>query len=131
MNALILLPFLICAGIEQRIESDVLWQAICMQESGGDVTAYNAEEDAAGIAQIRPTCLRDCNRIIGYQRWTLSDRYNPVEARAMFLLYTGHYMRHYDLHGPEAAARIWCGGPNGWRKDSTLSYWAEVKGKMR
>ena len=128
---MLLIPFLILTSIESRHESDVLWQAICMQESGGDPNEYKADEQAAGIAQIRPICLRDCNRIIGYERWTLSDRYNPIEARAMFLLYTGHYMRHYGLHGSEAASRVWNGGPTGWRKNSTLSYWEEVKGRMR
>ena len=107
--------------------SGALWQAVCAVESGGNPMAYNAKEQAAGIAQIRPICLRDCNRIVGYTRWTLADRYNPIKARAMFETYTGHYMKHYGLTGNEAAARTWNGGPTGWRKQGTLKYWRKVQ----
>ena len=107
--------------------SGALWQSVCAVESGGNPMAYNAQEQAAGIAQIRPICLRDCNRIVGYTRWTLADRYNPIKARAMFETYTGHYMRHYKLTGGESAARIWNGGPEGWRKQGTLAYWRRVE----
>lgn len=107
-----------------------LWRAICWQESRNNPSAYNPAEQAAGIAQIRPICLRDCNRIVGYKRWTLADRYSPTKAREMFEVYTGHYMRHYRLDGPEAAARIWNAGPRGWEKECSVAYWRNIQRQL-
>ncbi len=106
---------------------DRLWIGVCRQESEEDPREYNASEKAAGIAQIRPINLRDCNRIAGYERWILDDRYDPVKSRQMFDVYTRRYARPWSL---EAAARVWNGGPNGEFKASTVAYWAEVRSKM-
>jgi len=109
---------------------DNLWRAICAVESGGDPRAHNAREQAVGVAQIRPICVRDANRIVRSKRWSLADRYDPAKSRAIFEVYVGHYMKHYQLSGPEAAARIWNGGPQGWRRRGTLAYWRKVKARM-
>ena len=110
-------------------DTDALWAAVCQVETGGDASAYNESEQAAGIAQIRPICLRDCNRIAGYERWTLADRYDVAESRAMFELYTAHYTRRIGWTA-ERAARCWNGGPTGWKKESTLGYWRKVQELM-
>ncbi len=104
-----------------------LFRRICLVESGDRLDAYNPAERAAGPAQIRPICVEDCNRIVGYERWTLADRYDRAESFAMFKTYTGHYQAHYNLSSPESAARIWNGGPTGWKKKSTEKYWRKVK----
>jgi hypothetical protein len=104
-----------------------IWPAICYVESRGNPTAWNAAESAAGIAQIRPVVVADCNRILGQTRFTLASRWDPREARAMFDLYTGHYSRGYAGDRAEIAARIWNGGPRGPRKPSTARYWAAVQ----
>ncbi len=104
-----------------------LFLAVAAVESGDNIMAYNEKEDAAGVLQIRPICLVDCNRIVGYERWGLFDRYIPSASFEMFSVYTHYYMNHYDLSGPESAARIWNGGPRGWEKESTLAYWKRVE----
>lgn len=38
---------------------------------------------AVGILQMWPCAVREANRIIGYNEWTLEDRNNPTEARLM------------------------------------------------
>jgi hypothetical protein len=63
------------------VASDALWHAIVMEESKGNPVAYNREEQAAGIVQIRPICLEDVNRIshsrgLGLE-FTLADRFSP------------------------------------------------------
>ena len=45
----------------------------------------------------------------------------------MFFFYTGHYMAAYGVKGDEARARIWNGGPQGYRKKATLKYWKKVQ----
>ena len=105
-----------------------LWAAICTVESGGDCDAHNKEEDAVGIAQIRPIAVREANRIKGYECWKLADRWNPLFSRGMFEAIT---TRHTPVpYTYEAAARIWNGGPRGHTKESTLPYWSKVKHEL-
>jgi hypothetical protein len=115
---------------------DHLWSAIVAVESGGDPAAYNAGSGAAGVAQIRPVCLEDCNRIARLRKidiqFTPADRQSPERARAMWSLYLSYYGEQYEQatgRPPtnEVYARIWNGGPTGWRKDSTIEYWSRVR----
>ena len=125
--------FLICVLTTASPNTDALWLAVCIIESGGNPRAYNAREKAAGIAQIRPICLRDCNRIAGYRRWTLADRYDPIKSREMFNIYVHHYAKRVPRKActlMEARARIWNGGPTGWKKPSTRAYWKRVQAQM-
>ena len=117
-----------CFGKSQ--ETLDLFQAVGEFESNSNPLAYNEKEKAAGIVQIRPICVVDCNRIVGYERWSLDDRYDPVASFEMFKTYTAYYTNHYNLTGQEAAARIWNGGPTGWRKESTKPYWEKVKKEL-
>jgi len=103
---------------------EVTWQAICWVESRNDPNAYNAAEDAAGIAQIRPCYLQDVNEYLGAAVFGLADRYDPEASRAMFETYMERYCRD---GGPEQWARCHNGGPRGPRKAGTLEYWRKVK----
>lgn len=106
-----------------------LWQAICHVESGGRVLAYNEVEDAAGIAQIRPCVVEDCNRILGAPVFGLADRYDPRASEFMFQVYTGHYAGAGA--GREARARVWNGGPLGGENPRTLDYWRKVQAALQ
>lgn len=117
-----------CFGKSQELFD--LFRAVAVIESNSNPLAYYEKEKAAGIVQIRPICVVDCNRIVGYERWSLDDRYDPVASFEMFKTYTAHYTAHYNLSGPEPAARIWNGGPLGWRKESTKPYWKKVKKEL-
>jgi hypothetical protein len=108
-----------------------LWTAICKVESGGDKRAYAADEDAAGIAQIRPCVLADLERL-GLGRFTPDDRWDPAKSRRIFDIYVRHYGARLRVAAgrrptDEDLARIWNGGPNGWRKPSTAGYWQRVE----
>jgi len=112
---------------------DATWAAVCRVESDFDLAAYNPREQAAGIAQIRPICLVDANRIVcrlggPVRTWTMADRYDPAKARAIFVTYVTYYAR--DNQSPEAWARIWNGGPGGMTKPATLDYWRRVRAAM-
>jgi hypothetical protein len=110
---------------------DRVWKSICLVESENDPLAFNKVEDAVGIAQIRPCCLQDCNTIVGEPRWCFSDRFDPEESKAMFEAYTTYYCKKHDVDTtPENRARIWNGGPHGFRKGSTLDYWGRVQRRM-
>jgi len=103
---------------------EVTWQAICWVESRNDPNAYNAAEDAAGIAQIRPCYLQDVNEYLGAAVFGLADRYDPEASRAMFDTYMERYCRD---GGPEQWARCHNGGPRGPQKASTRDYWQRVR----
>jgi len=122
------------------VPSDALWHAIVAEESRGNVHAYNAHDGATGMAQIRSVCLGDVNRIAGLRglavRFTAEDRSNPRAARRMWNLYLGFYGNQYKKETgrtptDEVFARIWNGGPSGWRKASTLPYWTRVCEAMK
>jgi len=70
---------------------DDLMVAIAIKESDGDVRAYNENEQAAGLYQIRPIFLRDINRILGYEKYVFADRYDPSKAKEMAYIYMCHY----------------------------------------
>jgi len=106
--------------------SDLL-DAIAEVESGGDPNAYNEAENAAGLYQIRPIYVKDCNRLCGYNEFSLADRYNPDRARMMVAVYLKHYGNGKGL---EAMARIHNGGPTGHTKEATKAYWQKIKAVM-
>jgi hypothetical protein len=85
--------------------------------------------------------LRDVNRIAGKdvrQTWgkpnlTIEDVIDPVKARWAARVYLSHYGNVYRkrtgmVPNEEVYARIHNGGPDGWKKGSTLGYWMNVEG---
>lgn len=127
-----ILPFLAISlfGVGEPIDYDKLFRAVSIVESGGNPQAYNRKEDAAGIVQIRMVCLRDCNRIVGRERWASKDRFNLRHSRTMFGVYLRHWLRRRGLSSYQAAARIWNGGPKGYQKKSTWPYWQRVQSQL-
>ncbi|MBE3071025.1 MAG: hypothetical protein IMZ66_12390 [Planctomycetes bacterium] len=124
----------------QAEPGDALWQAIVAVESGGDAAAYNAHDGATGIAQIRMVCLADVNRIAKIRglaaRFSPSDRRKPEAARRIWNLYLDYYGNEYQQATgreptDEVYARIWNGGPTGWRKASTADYWGRVRAALQ
>lgn len=102
-------------------ESDKL-QAIIQTETGPDgKRLYNRNEpQAVGILQEWPILVYDCNRILGYNKYKLSDRMVPKKAIEMFYVYQNYYNPTLDF---EAMARLWCAGPDGITQPSSLPYY--------
>jgi len=98
--------------------SSTFLTALALVESSGDPNAYVESEDSAGLFQIRPIYVRDCNRIIGHAHWTIGSRWNAFSARRMTRLYLEHYGQHLKRKGlevgPAALAALHRWGP-GWR----------------
>lgn len=105
-------------------KKDNLIEAIIWVESRGDTLAYNKSEDALGCLQIRPIMLREVNRILGYNKFKLSDRTSRSKSIEMFNVIRGHLNNPTD----EKIARTWNGGYN--YGESTLKYWNKVKQKL-
>ena len=80
--------------------------------------------DNIGILQIRPIMVYEINRILGYKKYKLKDRFDPIKSIEMFKIYTNHHTPDWNL---ELVARRWNGGCNGEYKKKTLSYYLKIK----
>ena len=113
--------------VEEPIIEDPLIAAIIQVESGGDTLAYNCKEDAVGCLQIRPIMVREVNRLLGKDSFTLSDRWSKVKSIQMFNILRSHLKGASN----EKIARVWNGGYNGHNKQGTLKYWQKVRNNLK
>jgi len=92
---------------------ELLLDALQDKESDNIPNAINVIEDAVGILQIRPIYLKDINRIIGYKRYTLKDRYDIIKSREMVRIFFSYYVDDENIN--EIIA-MHCSGPKGKEK---------------
>ena len=107
----------------------ILFYAIVAIESGNDWRAVGDNGKSIGPAQIQEGVVKDCNRILGKEIFTLADRTNFDKSYHMFAIYTNHYGKKYGL-SDEVRARVWNGGPKGPEKKATEKYWSKVQSKL-
>ena len=106
--------------------------AIIMVESGGNTYAVGDNGRAFGSMQIHQCVIDDVNRVYN-THYVHEDAFNEHKARDMFIKYIHMYATHRRLGREptyEDMARIWNGGPNGYRKESTIKYWEKVKERL-
>jgi hypothetical protein len=111
---------------------DKLIYAIAVVESNLDSSAVgdtNLENKAYGILQIRQPAIDDFNRWHG----TGYRAEDCLDNTTLSVMVCRSYLRHYgteerlgDQWTIESLARIWNGGPNGYKKQSTEKYWGKV-----
>ena len=110
---------------------NTLVDAVMYVESRNNPNAWNKHEDACGVLQIRPIMINDVNRILSKKNipkvYTLNDRWNKTKSIEIFYI----IQEYYSPNGtPERIARVWNGGPNGYKKPQTLAYWHKVKQQL-
>lgn len=76
---------------------DTFISALIWVESEGDKNAVGSKNDV-GVIQITPIYLRDVNRIIGYNKYKLSDRNDSLKSIEMFNVMQEHYNPAKDKH---------------------------------
>jgi hypothetical protein len=88
------------------------------------------KEMAYGALQIRKPCVEDVNRRFG-TKFTAKDM---LGNRQLSVWVCQNYLKMYatpKLIGREPTiedmARIWNGGPAGWKSNATVKYWSKVK----
>lgn len=110
------------------ISTDQLMDAIAAVESHRGATSAN-------VYQLTQIYVDDVSRISG-QPVTLKQ---ATESDAMARCCISTYWRHYGhwyyrvtgrVADAETLARIHNGGPDGWRRMSTLAYWRKVKAAL-
>lgn len=114
------------------LDLDPLFWAIATVESQRGVMSRN-------IYQISDTYLNDCNRIMHLPGRRYFPPFKPADvflrgrSECMMVVYWAYWGQHYkicQLRNPtlEVLARIHNGGPDGWKKPSTIAYWNRVQG---
>lgn len=95
--------------IEEVTEWDVFVEALIQVESEGNTFAVGKTNDL-GILQITPIYVKDVNRILGEERFTLDCRVDIDKSLKMFEIYQNHYNPDKDinraikLHNPGAGS---------------------------
>ena len=88
--------------------------AIAQVESGGNPKAVSKSGTYVGLLQIAPICVRECNRIVGKNKFTYNDRYSKEKSIEMFIVFQ-------EYHNPEGnmekAIRLWNSGDKNCMKN--------------
>lgn len=98
---------------------DCFISAIVSVESNGKWDAKGKNNDV-GVLQITPILVRDCNRILGREKYTLADRLDSLKSVEMFNVMQKHYNPQRDYHW---ALKLWNSG-------APLSYHRKVMDKF-
>tara|TARA_R110002020_G_scaffold195451_2_gene396438 strand:- start:4594 stop:5073 length:480 start_codon:yes stop_codon:yes gene_type:complete len=113
---------------------DSLLQSIIKVESNGDSLAVGDKHlstPSIGLLQIRRVMVDEINRILRKRndtiRYFYSDRWSASKSIEMYYIWKGY---HHNKSSNEVIARNWNGGTYGYKKTSTVKYWAKVKSQM-
>jgi hypothetical protein len=122
---MLMLPISVSAK-KGQFDWNPVMDAIIQVESKGNPKAHNKDGDCAGILQITPGLVKQCNIWLkaekSKKRYTLSDRYNVKKSKEMFIMTQKHYNKSNNV---ERAIRIWNGGP-GYTVKGTNEYYKKV-----
>jgi len=113
----------------------IILPLLAIMESGGDPNAIGDGGAARGILQIHPVMVREVNRIVGEDRYTLADRVDPNASCAMASVYLNYWgprrlRRAKGLSVEDQVVllgRLWNGGPNGHKKAATARYGRKLR----
>lgn len=130
---IVFFSFFVSAACGESTPSTKLISALAQVESTNgkkQVGDKHLVNKAYGDLQVRKTCLDDVNKAAG-------TNYKPEDCIGNRELSEWVFKRYMKLWATkkrlgrkptdEDYARIWNGGPDGWKKDSTLGYWEKVK----
>jgi len=107
---------------------------ICaIERHESDCDSHAIKDECYGCLQIRQVCIDDVNQKC-HTKYKAKD---VLGNRALSIWVFRQYMVLYAtkerlrrIPTQEDMARIWNGGPDGWRKKSTLGYWHGVKRRI-
>lgn len=95
-------------------------------DHGRNIKSYDGGK-SIGILQIQNSVVKDVNRIYK-THYVHADALNANKAKVICRLYlaywgTQYYRKTGKMPTDETLARIWNGGPNGWKVKATRRYW--------
>ena len=106
-----------------------LLDALIAVESGGRDDAIGDGGLALGALQIHAGVVADVNEVAGtkYRHTDMHDRKIALFVASAYLDRYATQKRLGRAVTDEDRARIWNGGPSGWKKKATLKYWQKVR----
>ncbi len=148
MSTSVLSSKILASNFQLMVEQESLIEAISFVENQAQdpnaVGDKHLTAHAYGLLQIRQPYLDDVNRIAGeevYKKWgketlTVEDMKDKEKAEWAFVVYMSHYGKVYtrrtgEIPTIEVYARMHNGGPNGWRRDSTLNFARKVQANFK
>lgn len=128
---LLIILFITNSSIKgQTTEKQTDWSnvisAIAYTESRYNPNAVSKTGNHVGYLQISKIMIRDCNRIVGYNKYTYQDRYSIEKSVEIFHLIQKYYNPTSNV---EKAIRMWNGG-TGYTIKGTEAYYQKVKRKL-
>lgn len=113
-----------------EIKEDLL-RAIAKVESSNKVYAIGDNGKALGLYQLHKVYIEDVNRF-STKKYKHTDAFDAKISREIVRQYLTKYGKQYEMKEKKKAtyevlARIHNGGPDGYKKTSTISYWKKVK----
>ena len=102
--------------------------AIEQVESEGRANVVSRDGRYVGCLQISKILVRQCNIIVGYNKYTYDDRYSKDKSHEMFIVFQEHFNKEGNM---EKAIRLWNSGDLNCmnRKASTEGYYRRVMAK--
>jgi hypothetical protein len=123
----------IVVDVPKMDEMELVTALITIESQGNDsaIGDVNLGEPSIGVLQIRPIMVREVNRILKLKRSKIrfkrKDRFSREKSIEMFLIWKEFHHKDSDF---ETIARNWNGGPNGYKRSSTLHYWKKVENEL-
>jgi len=117
--------------VVEVVEESNLLEAMIQVESRGNESAVgdtHMDVPSIGVLQIRPIMVKEVNRILGKEVYTLKDRASREKSIEMFEVWKNH---HHKNSSDEKIARCWNGGPLGYKYSGTDHYWSKVQLEMQ
>ena len=123
---------------KERFDWNPVMDAIIQVESKGNTKAHNPNGDCAGILQITPILVKECNDILKKRKSTKhytydkkgktrsskwDDRYSVKKSKEMFVLLQEHFNPEHNI---EKAIRCWNSGFYGNWKHRSSEYYKKV-----
>jgi len=105
----------------------IILGAVALVESSNGINRYNEKEQAFGIYQITPICVKDINNHTGLSLEPPMF-YNNDELSEWAFFYYGSM---YGCKTPEEYCRIWNEGPSQMWNDKATRYWKKVQQHAR
>ncbi len=108
---------------EEKADWDILIQAIIQVESQGDPFAVGSKNDV-GILQITPIYVKEVNRILNRNEYSLTERTDVQKSLEMFEIYQSHHnpdkdlLKAIKLHNPRAGK---------WYSEKVMKMFNELK----
>ena len=124
-----IIVYLLSLTFLNSVYSKDLVDAIHQVETGGRIGDIRGDGGKAlGPLQIHRVCWLDAKVPGRYE-----DCANLSYSKRVFAAYMERYATERRLGRPvtdEDRARIWNGGPNGYKKRATLKYWEKVRKEL-